>query len=151
MKIVDKPLSKKGEKTITKPMVIKALKKAVKKYGADTYYRDRPGANPNTCKYVLKDTTGKDIPGCLVGVILIEDFEAKPEQFMVPDDGYDGSTTRILNTIKAKSLLKRLDPNGYTAITQDATDILGEVQYKQDRGISWGAALTQVLNERGEK
>jgi hypothetical protein len=145
MIIVQKPPSTKGSKTITAPMVKKALIKIINKYGTQTYYHDRAGEldeNPSgACKYVFQNK-GKTVPGCLVGAALIEEFDCDPNEFTKsPGDGWETA----LNQKRIRVALTKINVNGYTHITYDAMRLLEDAQSEQDRRMSWGYSVKTAI------
>lgn len=134
--------------TITLESARKALREAVVKRGADYIYRS-PGHEP-TCYYVHNDGQ----PGCIVGEVLVSHGMSPHD--LLTQIGHAGNTQRFGALIKEtqySSLSRELGPvltmtpgslRDVVDIDPEALRLLTTVQTHQDRGMPWGAAVSQA-------
>lgn len=110
---------------LTVANVIRALEEAVQARGEDYVYY--PPESSLSCQYVQEDDDGNDVPGCIVGFILVNTFDIPLEPFR----------TTCIAGVK----LRELQNAGLLQYTEMAAKLLEKVQSYQDRRMPWGKAV----------
>jgi hypothetical protein len=112
--------------TITYEMALRALNEAVKAKGHDYVY---PRAwQSGGCYNVTLDGE----PDCIVGWALV--WLGVPGEWFLQDTGRrDAGATTACNLLRMEGIFD---------VTHEAAEFFSQVQRRQDRGASWGEAVT---------
>lgn len=132
-----------GEAPVINPLsadrAVELLAEVVAERGESYVYVNRygvlagapqPGAAMTACQYVHVDTEGQPICGCLVAHVMVR--HGVPIEWLMP---YENTQAEVF-----------LADVGWA--TWEAAELLGIAQNTQDRGCTWGAALSAVRSAR---
>lgn len=124
-----------------------ALARTIQKYGRDMTYAKRVQVfgmqqyvSEYGCLYV-GEYLGHTLPLCLVGVVLVEEFQVDVENF----------SHNACNTTGAWSVLanEQFTVPGYDVIERKAIDFLNNAQRVQDNKQTWGEAYDESVRLSG--
>ncbi len=142
-------------KNITFKDVKAGLESVVARHGADHEYKQEEDGDG--CVYVhgtgvhlmLVDDTytwisppldeAKLTPGCIVGVLLVEELGVKPIDIVKAGINRQYGAAQAISRLVQDGKLKH--------VSRGARDFLERVQEKQDHGDAWGSALAETLEE----
>jgi len=126
---------------LTLEKVISLAEQAVQEKGSDFIYKqmecsvkdeDDLFSVQTTCAYVHED----DVPGCLVGNILVR-HGVQPSKFEELGINVDTGSDEALRTLISSGVI--------VGVSESASEFLELVQRHQDGGFTWGYAVEETL------